>query len=1189
MQATPDSRSPLQAGVGDKTPVFVQLASVNGETRFQLMAGSHPVSLQGLDHGKKLGVVITTPKAPGHSTQQDRPSSVVARFEQQAEQGAQRVFEHFSSPPEITAEHSAAENGTKVSQAAAPSRTRTTIPHPLTVLPGSGIDVPLGTLNMRQSSNPAGLGLMLHSKNNIAGGYEQSPTPTVPDDPFEMAKLLHLSRHESIPTTLTPSIDGHVYGDSPNRDFIQHALGSRNAAIAPTLEVPLDLTAAGGLDRFIRTPSNHPHPSSKATPDLSEIERYLEETRDLFEAVSQPRSAPRSLENVIDASLNVDDAQDHPAAYITDVVHQDAPATVPIALQSSLQRLLPSLDGLLEHIRLYPNISTSLQHLSQRVEQLQNASFDHVPPEEFQNKFDHFEGRVLELEGRVDKHDELHTTIEGHLERQRSRRGLTSDAGASFESNISGHSATSSAMIQAAIEKLETEEKLKQIEGRLEILETIAPPSFAAPWEIEVVLLPWGRQLKGIWMTSDDSTQSIASAVGTQKSDEWTQARSRKSMSVDPGNSFGSSHGGWTNQAIYKWADAADEWLLPRACGPSGIVFKRLQSRGFVRNVTLSNAGARHIQSTISTAFKAAIEHLDGAQVEFDDEISIASSDDKVSVKTFLGLREALVPLRKVRKSSRLKFLALSELLTPALWDAQFLNTGVIMHAPGGRRRLFITHRAAYLQYHQREDAGWTWQKLRELPRVANSDNLDDTHPRVVGEADAKESCWAYHASLDPPPTSANSSFGSHFAIESAHKGPASEQSSSHVQDGQLAHKQPLFVHPITPLTTEFRIQRRQSAHSRTNSVPHTASAPSLAPRGSLQRDAPQRRVASFDQPSTTTGIHTTLAPRRHTLEARATEFDGISPRPAVHRVSESPPKTRQAKRRRIVQSSSSQSGDDEEEPLDVLLRVAQGGSPIRRGRQSSSEPLDVLLRVAEGTASLSDAERRVLGSAIERQRWRRHMRDEDADMNARSSEEEDEYMPSGQEDDGSDGYDSEDMHDQPSENDQGLSQATSTTRLARLSQQYNPTFMANPTPRLSREPTSPFVPMLEGPPLLRTVSGGNLSGSGLRPGSTGTTSTNQIGIIEGPALPYATPFSVAGGFLNSCGGDTQADSISLYERLGAGEDEVWEGWAEGEAQRRAHEDDDADMEDEVDDDDDDVNSVYDGEQSHAGGETNGA
>lgn len=1162
----------------------MQLASVNGESRFQLMAGSHPVSLQGLDHGKKLGVVITTPKAHGQSTQHDRPSSVVARFEQQAAQGAERVIEQFSSPVDAQAEPLTAEKAKLGgSQAALQHRTQTTIPQPMTAIQGSGVDVPLGTLNMRSPSIPSGLGLMLQGRPGIGGVFEQSPTPTVPDDPFEMAKLLHLSRSEGLPLAFTPSIDGRLHGESPNRDFVQRALNSRNAAVVPPLEVPLDLPTA--QNRFNETPAEYRDVSSKATPDLSEIQQYLNETRDLIEAVSQSRSVPRSVAGASDGAAN--DVQFPAIAEEIGELDPSIASSVPVALQSSLHRLVPAMNGILDHLKMYPNFSTSLQHLSQRVEQLQNASFDHVAPEEFQNKFDHFEGRVLELETRVDKHDEMQTSIEADLEGLRGRRGQAVGAGASFESNASARSATSSVMIQAAMDKLETEEKLKHIQGRVELLETIASPSFSTPWEIEIVLLPWGRQLKGIWMAAeDDNTQNIASVLGTQNSDEWTQARSRKSVSVDPAASFSSARGGWSHQAIYEWADAADEWLLPRACGPSGIVFKRLQSRGFVRKIILTNSGARHVLSTVTAAFRSIIEQLEDPTFDPDEEVSIASSDDKVPAKTFLGLREAFIPLRKVRRSSRLKFLAPSELLTPALWDARFLNSDVLMHAPGGCKRLFITSRAAYLQCQRQESVGWTWQKLRELPRVTGDDTLDAVHPQPVGEADARESCWAYHATLDPPPNSANSSFGSRFADESIHEDPVLDHDLSHKPQGRSVQSQPIFQHPITPLTTEFPEGRHRFGHSRTASGPHTASAPSPALGSSMQRDPQQRRVASFDQPNTASGIRTRLAPRRHTLEPRMIEFDRNISRAAIHRVSESPPKTRQVKRRRIVQSSSSQSGDDEEEeeeePLDVLLRVAQGGSPTRRGRQSSSEPLDVLLRVAEGSASLSDAERRVLGSAIEKQRRRRRHRDDDLDM--ADDSEEDEYMPSGQEGDGSDEYESEDVEDAAPGHGQ-QSQATSAAQLSRLSEQFHFSFMPIPTPRLSREPTSPFVSTLDGPPLLRTVSGGNLSVSGLRPASTGTTSTNHAGATEGPAVPYATPFSAAGGFLNSCGGDTQVDSVSLNERLGAGDEDVWEGWEEGDGKRPGALDGDEEMEDDEDD-----NASLDGQEvGHGAVEDDGA
>jgi hypothetical protein len=179
-------------------------------------------------------------------------------------------------------------------------------------------------------------------------------------------------------------------------------------------------------------------------------------------------------------------------------------------------------------------------------------------------------------------------------------------------------------------------------------LESAAVPTMLNPWEVEVVLLPWGRELRGIWFSPDQPMHDLTKPT-TQDSEEWTQARSLKpaqslqnlrdtDSSPNPGAKglFSDTESGWSSQAISDWAsESTDDWLYPKACGANNLVYKRLLSRGFIRNVTLHSANARDIQATLSHAFSDVMEWL-----QFTDR------DEDQMVAAHPALRASFIPLR---------------------------------------------------------------------------------------------------------------------------------------------------------------------------------------------------------------------------------------------------------------------------------------------------------------------------------------------------------------------------------------------------------------------------------------------------------------------------------------------------------------------------------------------------------------
>jgi hypothetical protein len=273
------------------------------------------------------------------------------------------------------------------------------------------------------------------------------------------------------------------------------------------------------------------------------------------------------------------------------------------------------------------------------------------------------------------------------------------------------------------------------------------------------------------------------SKATTQDSEEWTQARSSSLGQPPPSlrylrdtdsspvpatskspHPFSDTESGWSSQAISDWASGTeDDLLLPKACGSNNLVYKRLRSRGFIKDVTITSASSKDIQATLSRAFDDLLEH-----VKYTDE------DEHPTINSYPGLKASFVPLRKVIKDSHLRFLTPAEMSNSALWSAHFLTSGVLMRVSGGRKRLYVTQREAYIQSKDQMGSSWTWQELRQLPRQPldpdsqMKGNDEHCQPREVevAEADAREACWSFYAAYDAPPPSANTSFGSHQSVE---------------------------------------------------------------------------------------------------------------------------------------------------------------------------------------------------------------------------------------------------------------------------------------------------------------------------------------------------------------------------------------------------------------------------------------
>ncbi|CAI4215102.1 unnamed protein product [Parascedosporium putredinis] len=293
--------------------------------------------------------------------------------------------------------------------------------------------------------------------------------------------------------------------------------------------------------------------------------------------------------------------------------------------------------------------------------------------------------RVTELESRV---EEVEKAINDSAS-QSGTRGNRLDTSCSVASEAT--STTTRAMYSS-----ELFSQVQSLQAQVTKMQA-ALPSFEHPWEVEVVFLPF--PLRKIWQGTDEfKTEPNHSAT-----DEWTQLPSTYSASTSRARS---PLGG-------EWAENhQSEWLLPKACGPNGLVDRRLRSRGFIRTISVKGPDARSVQVAMQAVFGGLFRELRAGQASTPSQRRSLIS----RVGDFRGLAHDWVPLRKVHKDSRLRFLSPSEMVSASLWDIQFLNS-VIMKS--SEPRLFITQPQAYVQDMHAFEGGWTWQRLRELPRFS--------------------------------------------------------------------------------------------------------------------------------------------------------------------------------------------------------------------------------------------------------------------------------------------------------------------------------------------------------------------------------------------------------------------------------------------------------------------------------------
>lgn len=482
---------------------------------------------------------------------------------------------------------------------------------------------------------------------------------------------------------------------------------------------------------------------------------------------------------------------------------QAAPESVPSG--SPLRQLLEQQSASSAARPLGPeSLTNAVQAHEARLNKLENPSFCASSSsvsasfaatqahEECLERHDQMDLRVTELESRFSDFEKYHVNSDNDAATVTASSIVSvsaSDAPLSTTTSMASRTSRSALVTDPAILS-----QLQALQEHVSLLQQQALPSPSRPWLLEVVFLPF--PLKGVWVEAVQfgATEAVAAAAAAQR---------RQAGSAPSNNSNTDGDDEWTQPA--QRADTPR--LLPRACKPGRNIDRRLRSRGLVQTLTVRGADARSLQMAMATAFGPVMRSMSSnnsaaARQERRSSLSSATSQ-------FLALQQPWVPLRKVHKDSRLRFLTRSEMLTPAIWDASFMTASVVMKAPGGLHRLYVTQPNAYLQNRQAYAHGCSWQQLHEMPQVQVALGDND-----FGIDDA---CWAWDSKLDEPPTGSTSGSSS------------SASSSPLMSSSRMGRPSPS---PFSRGTTPISHARGSTTHrsSYPSMVPATATVAARAP-----------------------------------------------------------------------------------------------------------------------------------------------------------------------------------------------------------------------------------------------------------------------------------------------------------------------------------------------------------------------
>ncbi|KAF2152499.1 hypothetical protein K461DRAFT_147943 [Myriangium duriaei CBS 260.36] len=452
-----------------------------------------------------------------------------------------------------------------------------------------------------------------------------------------------------------------------------------------------------------------------------------------------------------------------------------------------------------------------VRDLVARVARLESLSYSHVPLEEVEDKFEDHGYRISTLE---EFRTEIEPRLLSHDTNSTSEEATTSasSVSSSCQSPASASSPTPSA--DAAVYR-SYEKRFHHLESRIDgVIRSV--PSPEDPWHVEVVLLPWGRNLPGIWFADSKSDEELLQ----RSREEWNELTFAAHPKLGESFSSRSTSSGdfireWRDITSNRNADLTPDWYNARILPLHGVARKRLWSRGLIQTVEVSSNDAFTFMQKCKDAFQSVIRQ--GQPKETSIPLALRKKYD--------ALEEPLVPLRKIRKVTRLSFLAPSEMVTAAAWTPTFLDSSVFMKN-GELKRLFVTFPESYVQ--RFDDDGWTWQIIRGLrPTRQPSPRAGPGFDGVDKSADFK-SCWNYHSPLDAPRPVITTSISEATAV--SHHGDSNPISGTTNDNGMLLNAPSPLLSPISETKT-LRINRR-----RTTSLSSIHQSESSAPGVSTKR-----------------------------------------------------------------------------------------------------------------------------------------------------------------------------------------------------------------------------------------------------------------------------------------------------------------------------------------------------------------
>lgn len=344
---------------------------------------------------------------------------------------------------------------------------------------------------------------------------------------------------------------------------------------------------------------------------------------------------------------------------------------------------------------------------SQRLDKLETVSFSDNAHEECSDKYEFMDLRVIELESKM---EDIEKRV---LDNDSTDRHLDDATTPSEDVSVTSSTASRPSYTQ------EVYSQLQSLQAQVDQLHSVIP-SWNHAWEVEVVFLPF--PLGRLWQP----VHQFKTDPNIDNEDDWTQLPMTLSTSRSRAQSPFLEDWPAHNREV--------DWLLPRACSDKGVADWRLRSRGLVKKIVVKDPDARSVSIAMLAAF---------GNVFRDMQMYARPQSPRSKASKYMGLQSPWVPLRKIHKDSRLRFLGPEEMLTPALWDVQFLNS-VMMRS--SEPRLFVTHPDAYLQTHEAYESSWTWTRLQEMPPA-----YDVTESQEAPEINRLEECWAWNEQLDGP------------------------------------------------------------------------------------------------------------------------------------------------------------------------------------------------------------------------------------------------------------------------------------------------------------------------------------------------------------------------------------------------------------------------------------------------------